>query len=110
VLTEQVVFDPTERSDPSTTVNLFRGITMKPDGRGRASCAKLLKLLFYLCGEDEATYEWVLKWCALPLQRVGAKMQTAIVMYGEEGTGKNLFWGAVRAIYGDHGTIISQRS
>lgn len=108
VFIEQVVFDPTQRSDPNTTVNLFRGITMKPDGRGRASCEKLLKLLFYLCGEDELVYEWVLKWTALPLQRVGAKMQTAIVMHGEEGTGKNLFWGAVRAIYGEHGTIISQ--
>lgn len=106
VATENVVFDPSEASDPATTVNLFRGIRMQPSAE--ASCDRLIELLAYLCGEDHRVLDWVLKWTALPLQRVGAKMQTAIVMYGEEGTGKNLFWGAVRAIYGDHAGIISQ--
>lgn len=110
VLPEQVVFDPSESSDPSTTVNLFRGFRMKPSAD--ASCDRLLSLLHYLCGEegDERTpiSDWVLKWAAYPLQHVGAKMQTAVVMYGEEGTGKNLFWGALRAIYGDHAGLITQ--
>jgi putative DNA primase/helicase len=35
-------------------------------------------------------------------------MQTAVVMYGDEGTGKNLLWGALRAIYGDHAGLITQ--
>lgn len=110
VLPEQVLFDPSESCDPSTTVNLFRGIRMKPSAE--ASCDRLISLLRYLCGEegDENTpiSDWVLRWAAYPLQHVGAKMQTAVVMYGEEGTGKNLFWGAVRAIYGDHACLITQ--
>lgn len=107
---EQVVFDPTGKCDPEKTVNLFRGIGMKPKV---GSCTKLLQLLQYLCGESESDLapvtEWVLKWCAYPLQHLGAKMQTAIVMHGEEGTGKNLFWGAVCSIYGRHGGMITQR-
>lgn len=107
---DNVVFDPTGRADPATTVNLFRGFKMKPSPAG--SCTKQIELLQYLCGEegqDEAPItDWVLNWVALPLQRPGAKMQTAVVMYGDEGTGKNMFWSAVRSIYGEHGTIISQ--
>lgn len=108
---DQVVFDPVGVEDPAATVNLFRGIDLKPSSS--ASCTRLIELLQYLCGEDgqgnAPVTEWVLKWAAYPLQHVGAKMQTAIVMHGEEGTGKNLFWGAVRAIYGRHGGVITQR-
>ncbi len=108
---EQIVFDPMGKADPKETINLFRGVDMKPSAS--ASCTKLLELLQYLCGEagqDLAPVtDWVLKWCAYPLQHVGAKMQTAIVMHGEEGTGKNLFWGALRTIYGRHGGVITQR-
>lgn len=111
VLAEDVVFDPTGTADSSRTVNLFRGL--KPRPAAPALCRKLLDLLHYLCGEDpEDTHtpvtSWVLRWAAYPLQHVGAKMQTAVVMYGEEGTGKNLFWGALRSIYGQHGGVITQ--
>jgi putative DNA primase/helicase len=84
-----VVFDPTARVDQKTHVNLFRGLQMKPS---QASCDKLLKLCRYLCGEDEETYtpvsDWVLDWCAYQVQHVGAKMRTAIVMHGPEGSGQ----------------------
>jgi putative DNA primase/helicase len=50
----------------------------------------------------------VLQWMAYPLQHPGAKMQTAIVMHGAEGTGKNLLWNAVRSIYGEYGVLITQ--
>jgi hypothetical protein len=87
-------------------VNLFYGMPMKPDPE--KSCAEILELLLYLCGDEEAVFEWVLKWIAYPLQHPGAKMQTAIVMHGEEGAGKNLFWEVVRTIYGPYGSVITQ--
>jgi putative DNA primase/helicase len=105
----QVVFDPTGKADTQTTVNLFRGIEMKPK---TGSCAQLLKLARYLCGEDEATYtpvsDWVLKWCAFQVQHIGAKMKTAVVMHGPEGTGKNLFWRAMKEIFGRYAALITQ--
>jgi putative DNA primase/helicase len=105
-----VVFKPDGHAEPHQ-LNLFRGFGTKPSADG--SCVKLLELLQYICGEadqDQAPVtEWVLKWIAYPLQHPGAKMATAIVMAGKEGAGKNLFFGAIRDIYGQHGGVITQR-
>ena len=52
--------------------------------------------------------DWVLRWCALPLQRLGAKMDTALVFHGPMGTGKNLFFDVLRDLYGDYGVMVGQ--
>jgi putative DNA primase/helicase len=104
------VFDPSCKCDPERTVNLFAGFQCRPSMT--ASCARLLELLQYLCGEegqDQAPVtDWVLKWIAYPLQHPGAKMRTAVVMHGSEGTGKNLFWEAVCQIYAPYSALINQ--
>jgi putative DNA primase/helicase len=111
VLDENVVFDPTGAADPEKTVNLFHGLPLKPDA-GK-SCARVLELLQYLCGEEgrdiSPVTDWVLRWLAYPLQHVGAKMRTAVVMYGDEGTGKNMLGAVMQEIYGDHGSVITQQ-
>lgn len=104
-----VVFDPVTEVDRTTHVNLFTGMKSKPLPPGEGACARLLELLHYLCNEDEAVYDWVLRWTAYPLQHPGAKMQTSVVMHGPEGTGKNLWWRAVRAIYHPYSALITQR-
>lgn len=108
VLPEQVVFDPAGEQDPATTCNLWGGWPTKPVA---GSCECLLELLEYLCSEEDnprEVFQWVLKWLAYPIQHPGAKMQTAILMHGPEGTGKNTFFGAVRAIYGVYAGIFDQ--
>jgi putative DNA primase/helicase len=106
-----VVFDPEGRCDPKKTVNLFRGIHLKPDA-GKA-CERWLAMLQYLCGEEDRDQapvtDWVLRWLAYPLQHLGAKMNTAVVMYGDEGTGKNMLAKAMQRIYGEHGVMITQQ-
>lgn len=109
VLERDVVFEPA--GCQAHQLNLYRGMPHKPDGS--KACARVLELLQFLCGEegqDQAPLtDWVLRWCALPLQRPGAKMRTAIVMHGaDEGTGKNLFWSAIRDLYGPMGGIVTQ--
>jgi putative DNA primase/helicase len=101
-----VVFDPTGKARPPK-LNLYRGFAIAPSKEG--SCDKLIELLAFLCGDDVNVFEWVLKWLALPLQRPGGKMQTALLLRGKEGAGKNLFFGAIRDIYGQHGGVITQR-
>lgn len=103
VLKENVVFDPEGLTDPQTHINLFRGLAIEPK---EGECKHLLELLFYLCDEDEKVYDWVLKWLAYPLQHVGAKMQSAVVMYGDPGAGKNLFFRAIADIYGNHSVMV----
>jgi putative DNA primase/helicase len=108
---DNLVFDPRGVRDRKTTINLFRGLEMKPADAG-GGCYNILKLLRYLCGEDEATEtpisDWVLRWCAYQVQHVGAKMKTAVVMYGPEGTGKNLFWTAMLRIFDPYAVLIGQ--
>lgn len=105
-----VVFNPDGKAEPHQ-LNLFRGFGMKPSPEG--SCVKLLELLQFICGEADRDLapvtDWVLKWIAYPLQHPGAKMATALVIAGKEGAGKNLFFGAVRNIYGEHSGVITQR-
>ena len=105
VMPEGVVFDPAGDADPATTVNLFRGWPLVPR---EGSCERLLALLHYICGESDNVFDWVVRWAAYPLQHPGAKMRTAILMHGPEGTGKNSFWGALSEIYGEHAVMIGQ--
>ncbi|WP_166888590.1 primase-helicase family protein [Pantoea sp. Cy-639] len=62
-----------------------------------------------LCNNRADEYRFLLKWIAYPLQNPGAKMATAVVMFGAEGPGKSLLWEkVVREIYGAYGTTIGQ--
>jgi phage/plasmid primase-like uncharacterized protein len=107
-----LVFDPTQQADPVTHVNIFLGwpLTPKPNAE---LVAPILALLESLCGAEDNVDEavaWILRWLAYPLQHPGAKMQTALLMFGEkQGTGKSLFFQDVMLpIFGEYGTVASQ--
>ncbi|HEX7112725.1 MAG TPA: DUF5906 domain-containing protein, partial [Mizugakiibacter sp.] len=107
VRVREVGFDP-GGEDPAVTCNLWGGWPTEPrDG----TCDKLLELLRYLCSGErnaEDLYRWVLRWLAYPIQHPGAKMKTALVVHGPQGTGKNLLFETVMAIYGHYGRVIGQ--
>ena len=84
---------------------MFNGINMTPKS---GDVKLIIDHIYKLCGDDDAVVDWVLKWTAYPLQNVGAKMQTALVFHGPEGTGKNIFWDMMLAIYGKWAVTISQ--
>lgn len=104
VTPDQIVFDPSG-NHRSGEINLFKGLPVKPE-HGR--CDKLLELLSHLSGEREEVEDWLLRWLAYPLQNPGAKMRTSIVMSGDEGSGKNLFFDVVAKIYGPYASTIGQ--
>jgi putative DNA primase/helicase len=104
---DEVGFDPAV-TDPRILCNLYGGWPTEPK---EGDCSKLLQLLRYLCSNEVASedvYQWVLSWLAYPIQHPGAKMQTAIVFHGPQGTGKNLFFESIMAIYGEYGRIVDQ--
>lgn len=105
---QDLVFEP-DGKVPENCINLYRGFALRPK---RGACDKLVELLQFLCGEEgqhnTPVTDHVMKWIALPLKKPGAKLQSAVVMHGGEGTGKNLFWSAVREVYGEYGTLITQ--
>jgi putative DNA primase/helicase len=107
VRVEEVGFDPGER-DPTVRCNLWAGWPTQP----RAGCCdKLLELGEFLCSQDpngDEMWWWLQRWLAYPIQRPGAKMKTAVIVHGPQGTGKNLFFESVLAIYGRYGRLLNQ--
>ena len=106
---ESVGFDPAG-TDPEISCNLWAGWPTQP---AEGDCSRLLDLLMYMCeGESDPLplYNFIVRWLAYPLQNPGAKMKTTIVVHGPQGTGKNLFFETVMAIYGRYGRVIDQNS
>lgn len=110
VLPEQLVFDPSEKTD-LPCINLFTGFDCRP---AAGDCEPIKALLWYLCADSAEpenvgkVVDWCLKWLALPLQRPGTKMRSALVFHGTQGAGKNLFFEIVAAIYGRYALVVGQ--
>lgn len=102
-----VVFDPTgEIARPETHINLFDRLPLDPV---KGDCELIIKHLQHLCDDDEGLFHWVCCWLALPLQRLGTKMRTSLIIQGRmEGTGKSLFMDIMRRIYGRYSRSITQ--
>lgn len=115
VLSERVVFNPTsighvisdESADYKTNeINLFYGLNLQPK---KGECKLIIAHLLRLCGGDDELASWIMKWIAYPFQHPGAKMRSSVVMHGEEGTGKNIFWeDVIGKLYGEYGVVITQ--
>lgn len=104
VSAEQVVFDPSGTCGPQC-INLYGGLDVVPVP---GNCQPIIELLYHLVDQDEEVRDWLLDWIAYPLQNPGAKMPTSVIMHGDEGSGKNLFWEIVQSIYGDYGSVVGQ--
>jgi putative DNA primase/helicase len=73
----------------------------------------LLDLLYNMCANErnqDDVYQWVLRWLAYPLQHPGAKMQSAIVVHGPQGTGKSRFFEAYAKIFGKYARVLGQEA
>ena len=115
---DNIWFDPTrtkESKNPKDiTVNTFDGLPLKPIETtyddAAAMCKPITDLLFHLCEYNQSVYDWVIRWLAIPLQRPGTKMDTALIFHGEiQGAGKSLFFDRVMTrIYGDYAVILGQ--
>ena len=107
----EVVFDPTQRS-PAHFVNLFDGIALEPKQGTVIPIIELIRYLTSRASEDaheaDEVMHWLLQWLAYPLQNVGAKLRTSIVMHGDEGAGKNFLFDLVASIYGKYGCLVGQ--
>ncbi len=115
---DNIWFDPTRTKEAKKpkdiTVNTFDGLPLKPIDTSfddaASMCKPITDLLFHLCEYNQEVYDWVLRWLAIPLQRPGTKMDTALIFHGEiQGAGKSLFFDRIMTrIYGDFGVILGQ--
>lgn len=72
-----------------------------PTARPSSNCGNINALLIHLCDYDTELHTWVLRWLAYPLRNPGAKMATCLLVNGDQGTGKSLFFDDVMSgVYG----------
>lgn len=84
------------------TTRQSAGLDVRP-----THCGNILTLVAHLCDMDDDLQLYVLRWLAYPLRNPGAKMSTALVFNGGQGSGKNLFFNHVAAaLYGDNAANI----
>lgn len=127
VYPEDLVFEPGAEV-PDGKINLFQGVKVVPVPCNEEDVAPMLRLLRHLCGSSvlvsesegddaaeaghaddvDAVMHWVLCWQAYAHQHLGAKMRTALIFHGSQGTGKNLFFDAWRDTFGDLGKTVGQ--
>lgn len=114
LLPEHIKFEPGQDL-PEPCVNLFDGLPVEPVECSEEACAPMLDLLRHLTSLSAPTpegvrdvYLQVLRWCALIVQKPGAKIRFALVFHGPQGTGKNLFWDGFRRILGKYGKMVGQ--
>jgi len=112
IMPSDVVFDPTQTCDAESSVNLFGGIELEPV---KGDCALILELIRHLTSrasvhddESDNIMHWLLQWMAYPLQHMGTKLRTAIIMHGDEGAGKNFLFDLWVEIYGKYGALVGQ--
>jgi len=105
---DEIGFDPTEK-DPRVKLNTWRGWPREPQ---KGTCDLILETIFYLCGDEEnkvEVFNWFLFWMAYPLQNPGAKLGSAVIMHGPQGTGKTTIGKLLAWIYGDYSVTLNQR-
>jgi putative DNA primase/helicase len=120
-----LVFDPTQKIDPSKQINTFNGLPLVPAepgvnadgsplrrdlGQVDSGCYAILQMVHFLCNDDIKVIHWLICWLAYPLQNVGAKMASAVLMHSEvQGSGKSLLFDVVmNKIYGEYGRVLGQ--
>lgn len=108
---DKLVFDPTMRQEEGA-INIFDGLPLSPltGDQAWAGCWGIQRLLKFLCEGDDDVYQWVLRWLALPLQKPGTKMASALLFHGEvQGAGKSFLFSDIhRRLYGKYSKTLEQ--
>jgi hypothetical protein len=101
-----VVFDPSTTEPRSGEFNLWTGFAYKPKPGG--SWHKLKEhILSNVCNGEERLYEYLVSWMARAVQRPAEAGEVAVVLRGDQGTGKGVVGHAFLALFGRHGLHIS---
>ena len=102
-----LMFDPDSRNP--RFYNLWQGFAYIPDNT-RGSCRLYLKHIEdNICGGDHELYTWLLAWMASIVQNPGKLDGTAVVLRGEQGTGKSIACTIFGSLFGVHFAQVSRR-
>jgi hypothetical protein len=99
-----IVFDP-KGGNAGGKLNLWRGWAVEPSPGDWSMLRWLINRV--LCGECQASGEYVTKWIAFMLQRPWESPEVAIAFRGGKGTGKGTLGRALMRLAGPHGMIVA---
>lgn len=95
-----LVFDPSEQTPPDF-YNLWRGFAFQ--AKEGTNHERFLEHLFEnVCGGVQEYYDYLIGWSARLVQTPATQSETAVVMRGREGTGKNTFAGTLGSLIPEH--------
>ena len=60
-----------------------------------------------ICGGNEELYQWVIAWMAQAVQEPAQRPGTALVLRGQQGTGKSVFCEQFGSLFGPHYTVVT---
>lgn len=117
-----LIFDPTCSHDlDENYINMFNGLPLdvlrnengeqlQPQEAAKI-CPGIIYLVNHLCSHEKDAVTYLMKWLAYPLQNLGGKMATCVLMHGDtQGAGKSLLFGKIfKKIYGDYHTTVGQQ-
>jgi hypothetical protein len=96
---ERMVFAP-GRDTPAEVLNLWQGFGVDAVP---GNCDRFLAHVRHnVCSGDEDVFVYVMKWLARAVQQLDEPGLTALVLRGEQGTGKTFFADTVGHLFGQH--------
>jgi primase-polymerase (primpol)-like protein len=100
-----MVYEPGKDQVLADAINRWRGMGVAPVAGHIMPWKQLIEHLI----PDPIARKWFEQWCAYPLQNLGAKLETAVVLWSvPQGTGKTTIYQTLRRIYGKNAEKISE--
>ena len=101
---EGVEYMPGQTGVHDNKFNLWKGMGVDP---AEGNVEPFLDILENNIRSD-AERRYLLQWCAYPVQNLGAKLMTSVVLVGVQGIGKSLFGQALGSLYGENYTEVDR--
>ena len=102
---ERVVYEPGRPQFFDDCINRWQGMGVEPIPGNVQPWQELLDKLM----PDPALRKWFEQWCAYPLQHLGTKLKSTVVIWSTlQGTGKTTIVTSINRIYGTNAAAITE--
>ena len=96
-----IIYSPGQPTVIDNQLNMWQGWPNLPCKGNVAPWLELIDIMFPGKGLAEAR-EWFLSWLAYPIKYPGEKLNTAVLLWGLQGTGKSTIGVTMQAVYGEN--------
>lgn len=103
-MVESITYSPGKDVLCDNSLNMWRGMGIEP---AKGDVSKWLALLEKNV-KDVDHLQWLIRWMAYPVQRLGTKLNTYVHLFGAPGSGKQAVFAPLMHIYGDNAIVIGK--